>query len=102
MPEVLLRQFLKPPHSPDECTFARTTTTLSADLKTRIGPCQFGGNPDCSQCGCMASMGLAAISSYRIAGLVPVKSLLKASMSIGQSKLQSRTEPTVLTSSDAV
>lgn len=102
MPEVVLRQFLKPPHSPRDCTFALTTTTLSADLKTRIGPCQFGGNPDCAQCGCMASMGLAAISSHRIGGLIPVKSLLNASMRIGQALTQSRTEPTVLTSSDAV
>jgi sulfatase maturation enzyme AslB (radical SAM superfamily) len=83
MPEALLRQFLKPPHSPGDCTFALTTTTLSADLKTRIGPCQFGGNPDCSQCGCMASMGLAAIASHKIAGLIPVQALLKASMGIG-------------------
>jgi sulfatase maturation enzyme AslB (radical SAM superfamily) len=83
MPEVLLRQFLKPPHSPRDCAFALTTTTLSADLATRIGPCQFGGNPDCSQCGCMASMGLAAISSYRIAGLIPVGALLKASLKVG-------------------
>jgi organic radical activating enzyme len=80
MPEVVLRQFLKPPHSPSDCTFALTTTSLSADLKTRIGPCQFGGNPDCAQCGCMASMGLAAISSYKIAGLLPVGSVLKGSM----------------------
>jgi organic radical activating enzyme len=86
MPEVVLRQFLKPPHGPRDCTFALTTTTLSADLKTRIGPCQFGGNPDCGQCGCMASMGLAAIASHRIAGLIPVKALLKASVRIGKVK----------------
>jgi sulfatase maturation enzyme AslB (radical SAM superfamily) len=83
MPEKLLQQFLKPPHSPEHCTFALTTRTLSADLKTQIGPCQFGGNPDCSQCGCMASMGLAAISSHRIGGLIPVKALMKASIGIG-------------------
>ena len=84
MPESLLRQFLKPPHGPADCTFARTTRTLSADLKTRISPCQFGGNPDCSQCGCMASMGLAAVASHRIAGLIPVRALLNASLGIGQ------------------
>lgn len=83
MTESLLTQFLKPPENPRDCTFARTTRTLSADLKTRISPCQFGGNPDCSQCGCMASMGLAAVASHRIAGFIPVRALLNASMSIG-------------------
>jgi len=84
MPEAVLKQFLNPPHNPGECTFARTTQSLSADLKTRIGPCQFGGNPDCSQCGCMASMGLAAVASHRIAGLIPVRALLEASLSVGR------------------
>ncbi len=84
MHESMLRQFLRPPHSPTDCTFARTTTTLSADLKTRITPCQFGGNPDCSQCGCIASMGLAAIADHRIAGLLPVRSLLNASIAAGR------------------
>ncbi len=84
MPEALLRQFLKPPHGPDDCAFARTTTTLSADLKTLIGPCQFGGNPDCEQCGCMASMGLAAVASHKIGGLIPVSGLLNASIAIGK------------------
>jgi len=84
MPESVLRQFLKPPSSPRECTFARTTRTISADLKTRISPCQFGGNPDCAQCGCMASMGLAAVADHRIAGVLPVRSLLNASIAVGR------------------
>ncbi len=87
MPEKLVQQFARPPHDPSECTFALTTQTLSADLKTKIGPCQFGGNPDCSQCGCMASMGLAAISAHKIAGLIPVKALMLASVAIGKRRL---------------
>ena len=59
IPEAALREFKKPPQSPQECIFAQTTHTLSADFQTRIEPCQFGGDPDCSRCGCMASMGLA-------------------------------------------
>ena len=43
----LIRQFATPPHSPQECVFALTTQTISADLETKIVPCQFGGNPDC-------------------------------------------------------
>ncbi|HVW86622.1 MAG TPA: radical SAM protein [Bryobacteraceae bacterium] len=83
MPEPLLRQFLKPPHSPRECVFARTTKSISADLETRIAPCQFGGNPDCASCGCMASMGLAAIADHRLAGVIPVRALFNASLGIG-------------------
>jgi organic radical activating enzyme len=47
MPAALIRQFATPPDCPEHCVFALTTETLSADLKTKITPCQFGGNPDC-------------------------------------------------------
>lgn len=84
MSEVLIRQFAAPPRSPRDCVFAQTTETVSADLKTRIVPCQFGGNPDCSSCGCMASMGLAAIAEHRLAGVLPVGALFRASVAIGK------------------
>jgi len=61
MPDSVIDEILSPPNSPAECIFARTTKTISADLKTRIVPCQFGGQPDCKQCGCIASVGLAAV-----------------------------------------
>jgi hypothetical protein len=61
MNELVIKEFLTPPVSPQECIFAQTTHTISADLKSKIVPCQFGGQPDCSQCGCMASMALAAV-----------------------------------------
>jgi MoaA/NifB/PqqE/SkfB family radical SAM enzyme len=51
MPEALIRELEAPPSSPEECIFARTTKTISADLTTPVTPCQFGGDPDCSQCG---------------------------------------------------
>jgi MoaA/NifB/PqqE/SkfB family radical SAM enzyme len=66
MPESVLREFLSPPASPQKCIFAQTTHTISADLKSTVTPCQFGGNPDCSQCGCIASMGLAAVGNYKL------------------------------------
>ena len=66
MPESVIGQFLRPPASPKQCIFAQTTNTISADLKSRVTPCQFGGNPDCSQCGCIASMGLAAVGDYKL------------------------------------
>ena len=67
MPEGLLQEFLHPPESPEVCVFAQTTHTISADLKSKITPCQFGGTPDCSQCGCFASMGLAAVGNHKLA-----------------------------------
>jgi hypothetical protein len=61
MSKATIEELRHPPTSPKDCIFARTTLTLSADLKTQITPCQFGGTPDCSQCGCIASMGLASL-----------------------------------------
>ncbi len=86
MPAELIRQFATPPRSPSDCVFAMTTQTLSADLKTGIEPCQFGGNPDCQSCGCVASMGLAAIAAHKIGGLVPVGAILRGSVRIGQAR----------------
>jgi len=84
MPEGLLRQFATPPASPKDCVFALTTRTISADLKTEIGPCQFGGNPDCQSCGCIASMGLAAVAAHKLAGFIPVGAIFNASIKVGQ------------------
>ena len=63
--------------------FARTTETISADLKTKITPCQFGGNPDCSQCGCIASMGLAALGHYKVLPFVSAGNLFSVSELVG-------------------
>ena len=84
MPEGMIRQFATPPASPKDCVFALTTQTLSADLKTKIVPCQFGGDPDCSSCGCVASMGLAAVAAHRLGGVIPVGAIFKASIKIGR------------------
>jgi MoaA/NifB/PqqE/SkfB family radical SAM enzyme len=84
LPDVVLNGYGHPPQSPDECIFARTTLSVTADLRGRITPCQFGGNPDCSQCGCIASAGLKAIGDYRLLGVLPVKSVYFASDRIGK------------------
>lgn len=83
MPKGLVEQFLQPPHGPEECVFALTTETISADLKTKITPCQFGGQPDCGQCGCIASMGLAAVAAHKLYGFIPVGAIFRASVKIG-------------------
>ena len=90
MAESVIRQFASPPHSPQDCVFALTTQTLSADLVTRVTPCQFGGNPDCASCGCMASMGLASVAAHKLGGMLSVGTIFKASIKIGQNRAKSR------------
>ena len=84
MPKGLIEAYAEPPASPDKCVFARTTTTISADLTTTITPCQFGGAPDCENCGCLASAGLAAVARHRILGFIPIAPLVAGSMKIGE------------------
>jgi MoaA/NifB/PqqE/SkfB family radical SAM enzyme len=95
MPDVVLDEISSPPKTPEECIFARTTMTVSADLSTKITPCQFGGNPDCEQCGCIASMGLAAVGHHRVAGPLTAGHLFLASAKIGEAwrNLQTPSSP---------
>jgi hypothetical protein len=75
--------YLRPPQNPDECIFAKTTACLSSDLKRTITPCQYGGDPDCTQCGCMASVGLEALGKYKLGGVVPLKTIFRSSIRVG-------------------
>ena len=85
MRRSVLDGYLKPPSSPDNCIFAQTTACLSSDLQKRITPCQFGGNPDCSQCGCMASAALDAVGRYKLpGGVVSAGQLFWASRKVGR------------------
>lgn len=84
MPEAVLRELEHPPANPGECIFARTTQTITADLQTRITPCQFGGDPDCAQCGCIASMALAAVGHHRLAGGLTAGHVFLASDHLGR------------------
>jgi organic radical activating enzyme len=72
-----------PPLSPRQCNFSRLSKNYSADLRTRVEPCVFGGDPDCSQCGCSASAAVHWISEMRLAGPLKAKHLLLGSMRIG-------------------
>jgi MoaA/NifB/PqqE/SkfB family radical SAM enzyme len=83
LPESVLQGYLHPPQSPQECIFAQATTCFTADLQTRVTPCQFGGRPVCSECGCMASAGFAALGKYRLGGLLPVSEIYSYSKRIG-------------------
>jgi organic radical activating enzyme len=84
LPDSVLRVYRDPPRSPNECLFARTTRPISADLKTIITPCQFGGTPDCSQCGCFASAALGAVLRHRLPLGLSLGTLYQASCAIGQ------------------
>lgn len=84
MSDLVVEGYRNPPKSPDECIFAKTTLNLTADLKNKVTPCQFGGNPDCSQCGCIASAGLAAVGNYKLFNIMPLRKIFNVSHAIGQ------------------
>lgn len=84
MHDIVINEIATPPASPKDCIFARTTKTISADLTTQITPCQFGGDPDCSQCGCIASMGLAAVGHYKVIGGLTAGHIFMASDRVGK------------------
>lgn len=65
----MLDVYLKPPSSPQKCIFSQITRCVSSDLQSLVLPCQFGGTPDCSQCGCAATMGFEAVGRASIAGI---------------------------------
>lgn len=93
MPKEALKAFLTPPSDPTHCIFARTTTTITADLKHRITPCQFGGTPDCSQCGCAATAGFEAVGAYRLPGGIRAGTIYEASIKFGSLMSRLRTMP---------
>lgn len=90
--EPILNAFLSPPDSPDDCVFARVTKAVSADLETLVTPCQLGGNPDCSQCGCLASMGLHALANHRLPLGMRIMPIFRASDAIGRAVRKLRGE----------
>ncbi len=82
-PKALLDAYVQPPQSPDDCIFAKTTACVSANFEKPITPCQFGGNPDCTNCGCLASAALAAVGRHKLPGGLQVEKLFDASFKIG-------------------
>jgi MoaA/NifB/PqqE/SkfB family radical SAM enzyme len=87
-PKLLLTRgmaqaFVKPPANPQECLFSKMSVNYSADLRTRVEPCVFGGNPDCSQCGCSISSALHWIREVKIAGPLKVGHMVRTSLAVG-------------------
>jgi MoaA/NifB/PqqE/SkfB family radical SAM enzyme len=84
MPAGLIEAYAKPPANPADCIFAQTTTCVSADFERQIAPCQFGGNPDCSNCGCIASAALKAVGRHRLPGGLRVGAIFEHSLTVGR------------------
>lgn len=83
LPEGVARAFVRPPQNPQDCLFSKMSLNYSADFQTRVEPCVFGGNPDCSQCGCSISSALHWIRDVRLAGPLRVGHLVRSSLAIG-------------------
>jgi organic radical activating enzyme len=79
----IAQAFATPPRDPAHCVFSRVSVNYSADLKTRIQPCFFGGTPDCGQCGCAVTAGLHWIGARRLLGPIRAAHLMEASIAIG-------------------
>ena len=90
LPDAVIAGYRDPPASPDERVFARWGPAFAADLATRITPCQLGGDPDCSRCGCMPAAGLKSLGDCRLIGLLPVRSLARASAALGEAARRRR------------
>jgi len=92
---AILDVFLSPPASPQDCVFARITKTVSADFRTVVEPCQIGGNPDCSQCGCAAAMALNALADYPLPLGIRLRPIFNASDAVGRGMRRLRGRPEI-------
>ncbi|MGE5053062.1 MAG: radical SAM protein [Acidobacteriota bacterium] len=90
LPQGMARAFVTPPKHPDDCLFSKMSLNYSADLRTHVEPCVFGGNPDCAQCGCSISSALHWIRDVKIAGPLRVGHMLRSSLAIGRTINQMR------------
>jgi MoaA/NifB/PqqE/SkfB family radical SAM enzyme len=82
--------FATPPSNPQECVFSRVSVNYSADLKTQIQPCFFGGTPDCSQCGCAVTAGLHWIGRKRVLGPIRLEHMMNACVAVGRFAMAAR------------
>jgi MoaA/NifB/PqqE/SkfB family radical SAM enzyme len=83
MNDGMAQALITPPKNPRDCLFAKMSVNYSADLETRVEPCVFGGSPDCSQCGCAASIGLHWIRDAKVVGPLKIGHFVGTSVEIG-------------------
>jgi sulfatase maturation enzyme AslB (radical SAM superfamily) len=81
--EGIARAVQEPPRNPNDCLFSKMSVNYSADLRTRVEPCIFGGTPDCSQCGCAISSGLHWLKSIPVAGPLKIDHFVRGSIAVG-------------------
>jgi len=81
--EGIARAILHPPSNPEDCLFSKMSANYSADLRSRVEPCVFGGAPDCSQCGCAISSGLHWIKTIKFAGPLKIDHFVRGSIGVG-------------------
>lgn len=82
--EGLGKALLSPPANPQDCIFSKMSANYSADLRSRVEPCVFGGTPDCSQCGCAISSGLHWIRKAKVVGPLKVDHFIQGSINVGR------------------
>jgi len=83
MNEGIAKAFVDPPANPQQCIFSKMSLNYSADLRTRVEPCVFGGTPDCRQCGCSISSALQWIDGIRLLGPLKIGHLVRSSIRVG-------------------
>lgn len=84
MHKGLMDAFIAPPPSPAACLFSKLSVNYTADLRTRVEPCVFGGAPDCAECGCSMSMGMHWLGGLKVAGGLRAHHLVEGSLAIGR------------------
>ncbi|HEY7212780.1 MAG TPA: radical SAM protein [Bryobacteraceae bacterium] len=84
MHKGLMDAYLRPPESPSDCLFSKLSVNYTADLRSRVEPCVFGGAPDCAECGCSMSMGMHWLGQVKVAGGLRARHLIQGSLAVGR------------------
>ena len=84
MPKGMIEVYAKPPQNPRRVHLRADDDLRLGGLQAPISPCQFGGNPDCANCGCIASAGLGAVGRHRLPGGLRVGAIFEHSLRIGR------------------
>lgn len=84
MHKGLMDAFITPPTSPAACLFSKLSVNYTANLRTRVEPCVFGGSPNCAECGCSMSMGMHWLGEFRVAGGLRARHLIEGSLAVGR------------------
>jgi hypothetical protein len=90
MHKGLMDAFLAPPDGPSACIFSRLSVNYTADLKTRVEPCVFGGQPNCAECGCSISLAAHWLGDIKLAGPLRARHIVEGSLAVGRTVNRAR------------